>query len=177
MHVSGSCSRGLKGETLSEMGDMAAHGAVAFTDDGRGVQAAGMMRRVMDYASQFGRVVMSHCQDEDLVGDGQVNEGVASTRLGLLGWPAAGEELADRSRHRTCAALPAARCTSSTSPLPRGLDMVRAAKAEGLPVTCEVTPHHLFLTEDTRSATITPRPSRSTRRCARLPMPRPLSPA
>ena len=63
VHVSGSCSQGLKGETLSEMGDMVAHGAVAFTDDGRGIQAAGMMRRVMDYASQFGRVVMSPCQD------------------------------------------------------------------------------------------------------------------
>ena len=117
VHVSGSCSQGLKGETLSEMGDMAAHGAVAFTDDGRGIQAAGMMRRVMDYASQFGRVVMSHCQDEDLVGDGQVNEGVASTRLGLLGWPAEGEEL-------------------------------QIARDIALPVTCEVTPHHLFLTED-----------------------------
>ena len=93
VHVAGACSQGLKGETLSEMGDMAAHGAVAFTDDGRGVQGAGMMRRVMDYAAPFGRVVMSHCQDEDLVGEGQVNEGVASTRLGMLGWPAAGEEI------------------------------------------------------------------------------------
>ncbi|MFR8046861.1 MAG: dihydroorotase [Eggerthella lenta] len=93
VHVAGSCSQGLKGDTLSEMGDMVAHGAVAFTDDGRGVQGAGMMRRVMDYAAQFDRVVMSHCQDEDLVGAGQVNEGVVSTRLGMLGWPAEGEEI------------------------------------------------------------------------------------
>ncbi len=84
---------GAQGDTLSEMGDMVAHGAVAFTDDGRGVQGAGMMRRVMDYAAQFDRVVMSHCQDEDLVGAGQVNEGVVSTRLGMLGWPAEGEEI------------------------------------------------------------------------------------
>lgn len=147
VHVAGACSQGLAGETLSEMGDMAAHGAVAFTDDGRGVQASGMMRRVMDYASAFDRVVMSHCQDEDLVGGGQVNEGVVSTRLGMLGWPAEGEELQ--------IARDIALCRLTGCPLhiqhlttARGLDLVRAAKAEGLPVTCEVTPHHLFLTED-----------------------------
>ena len=88
VYPSGACSKGLKGEIIAEMGDMVAHGAVAFTDDGRGVQGAGMMRRCMDYGKMFGKVFMSHCQDEDLVGDGQVNEGVVSTRLGLLGWPA-----------------------------------------------------------------------------------------
>ncbi len=147
VHIAGACSQGLKGETLSEMGDMVAHGAVAFTDDGRGVQDAGMMRLVMDYASMFGCAVMSHCQDEGLVGDGQVNEGVVSTRLGMLGWPAEGEELQ--------IARDVALCRLTGCPLhiqhlttARGLDLVRAAKAEGLPVTCEVTPHHLFLTED-----------------------------
>ena len=147
VHVSGSCSQGLKGETLSEMGDMIVHGAVAFTDDGHGVQGAGMMRRVMDYASQFGRVVMSHCQDEDLVGEGQVNEGVASTRLGLLGWPAEGEEL-QIARDIALCRLTGCKLHIQHITTARGLDMVRAAKAEGLPVTCEVTPHHLFLTED-----------------------------
>ena len=63
------------------MGDMVAHGAVAFTDDGRGVQGAGMLRRCMDYGKMFGKVFMSHCQDEDLVGHGQINEGKVSTRL------------------------------------------------------------------------------------------------
>lgn len=147
VHVAGSCSQGLKGETLSEMGDMVSHGAVAFTDDGRGVQDTGMMRRVMEYASQFDRVVMSHCQDEGLVGEGQVNEGVVSTRLGMLGWPAEGEEIQ--------IARDIAICRLTGCPLhvqhistARGLDLVRAAKAEGLPVTCEVTPHHLFLSED-----------------------------
>lgn len=147
VHVSGACSQGLKGETLSEMGDMVAHGAVAFTDDGRGVQATSMMRRVMEYGVMFNKAIMSHCQDEDLVGAGQVNEGVASTRLGMLGWPAEGEELQ--------IARDVALCRLTGCPLhiqhittARGLDVVRAAKAEGLPVTCEVTPHHLFLTED-----------------------------
>lgn len=147
VHVAGACSQGLKGETLSEMGDMVEHGAVAFTDDGRGIQDAGMMRRVMDYASMFGRTVMVHCQDDALVGDGQVNEGVVSTRMGMLGWPAEGEEIE--------IARDIALCRLTGCPLhiqhistARGLDMVRAAKAEGLPVTCEVTPHHLFLCED-----------------------------
>ena len=147
VHVAGACSQGLKGETLSEMGDMVEHGAVAFTDDGRGIQDAGMMRRVMDYASMFGKAVMVHCQDDALVGEGQVNEGVVSTRLGMLGWPAEGEEIE--------IARDIALCRLTGCPLhiqhistKRGLDLVRAAKAEGLPVTCEVTPHHLFLCED-----------------------------
>ncbi len=145
--VSGACTKGLEGEILAEMGDMHAHGVRAFTDDGHGVQDAGMMRRVMDYASQFDCVVMPHCQDDSLVGEGQVNEGVASTRLGMLGWPAEGEELE--------IARDIALCRLTGCPLhiqhvttARGLEMIRQAKAEGLPVTCEVTPHHLFLTED-----------------------------
>ncbi len=147
VHIAGACTQGRKGEILSEMGDMVAHGAVGFTDDGRGVQGAGMMRRVMDYAVQFDKVVMSHCQDEDLVGEGQVNEGVASTRLGLFGWPAEGEEI---QIQRDIAICRLTHCPLHIQHLTtaRGLDIVRAAKAEGLPVTCEVTPHHMFLTED-----------------------------
>ena len=147
VYPSGAMTRGLKGEAMSEMGDMVAHGAVAFTDDGRGVQGAGMLRRCMDYGKMFGKVFMSHCQDEDLVGDGQVNEGVASTRLGLLGWPAEGEEL-QIARDIALCRLTGCKLHIQHISTARGLDMVRAAKAEGLPVTCEVTPHHLFLTED-----------------------------
>ena len=147
VHVAGSCTKDLAGEVLSDMGDMVAHGAVAFTDDGHGVQGAGMMRRVMDYASQFNRVVMSHCQDNDLVGEGQVNEGVASTRLGLLGWPAEGEEI-QIARDIALARLTGCKLHIQHVTTARGLDLVRQAKAEGLPVTCEVTPHHMFLTED-----------------------------
>ncbi len=147
VYISGACTKGLKGESLAEMGDMAAHGAVAFTDDGRGVQGAGMMRRVMDYAAQFNRVVMSHCQDEDLVGTGQVNEGVVSTRLGVAGWPAEGEEL---QIQRDIALSRLTDCPLHIQHIStkRGLNAVRAAKAEGLKVTCEATPHHLFLDED-----------------------------
>jgi dihydroorotase len=147
VHVAGACTKGLKGETLAEMGDMVARGAVAFTDDGRGVQGAGMMRRAMDYAAQFDRVVMSHCQDEDIVGAGQVNEGVASTRLGLQGWPAAGEEI-QIQRDIEIARLTGCPLHIQHLTTAHGIDIVRRAKAEGIAVTCEVTPHHMFLTED-----------------------------
>ena len=91
---------------------------------------------------------MSHCQDEDLVGDGQVNEGVASTRLGMLGWPAEGEEIqiARDIAHLPPHRLPAAR----PAPRPRRAAWSSCAprRPRACPVTCEVTPHHLFLTED-----------------------------
>lgn len=147
VYPSGACTKGLKGESLSEMGDMVAHGAVAFTDDGRGVQNAGMMRRVMDYAKMFNKVVMSHCQDEGLVGPGQVNEGVVSTRLGLAGWPATGEEL---QIQRDIALSELTGCPIHIQHITsaRGVELVREGKARGVAVTCEVTPHHLVLNED-----------------------------
>ena len=147
VHPSGAMTRGLKGEAISEMGDMVAHGAVAFTDDGRGVQGAGQMRRCMDYGKMFGKVFMSHCQDEDLVGKGQINEGKMSTRLGLEGWPAQGEEL-QISRDIEIAELTGAKLHIQHISTAKGLELVKAAKAKGLPVTCEATPHHMFLTED-----------------------------
>ncbi len=128
--VAGACSKDLKGEVLSDMGDMYAHGAPVFTDDGHGIQDAGMMRRVMDYANQFDTVVMAHCQDDSLVADGQVNEGVASTRLGMVGWPAEGEELE--------IARDIALCRLTGCPLhiqhittKRGLDLVRRREGRG----------------------------------------------
>ena len=147
VHPSGAMTRGLKGEAISEMGDMVAHGAVAFTDDGRGVQGAGQMRRCMDYGKMFGKVFMSHCQDEDLVGKGQINEGKMSTRLGLEGWPAQGEEL-QVARDIEIAELTGAKLHIQHISTAKGLELVKAAKAKGLPVTCEATPHHMFLTED-----------------------------
>lgn len=144
---SAACTKGRKGEQLTEMGELVAHGALAFTDDGRGVQDAGVMRRVMDYGKMFGKVVMSHCQDEGLVGSGQVNEGVVSSRLGLEGWPAAGEEIQierDISLSQvTGCPIHIQHITSA-----RGLEIVKAGKERGVQVTCEVTPNHLFLTED-----------------------------
>ena len=152
VYPSGACTQGLAGEQLSEMGDMVANGAVAFTDDGRGVQDSGVMRRCMEYALQFGKVVMSHCQDESLVGTGQINEGAVSTKLGLAGWPAAGEEL-QIQRDIELSRLTGCPIHIQHISSQRGLDMVRRAKAEGLPVTCEATPHHMFLNENDIDAT------------------------
>lgn len=143
----GACTQGLAGTELAEMGDMVAAGAVAFSDDGHGIQDGGMMRRVLDYAKMFDVPVMSHCQMEDIVGAGVVNEGVASTRLGLAGWPATGEET-QIARDIELARLTGCHVHIQHLTTARAVDMVARAKAEGVPVTCEVTPHHLFLNED-----------------------------
>jgi len=147
VHPVGALTKGLAGESLAEIGDMFRAGACAFSDDGRGVQSAGMQRTAMDYVAQFDRVVMTHCQDESLVGSGVVNEGVASSRLGLAGWPAQGEEL------QVCRDIMLSELTGCPLHVQhittaRGVRMVREAKERGVRVTCEVTPHHLFLCED-----------------------------
>lgn len=136
-----------EGRALAEIGDMVAEGAVAFSDDGHGVQSAGMMRLAMDYIKRFAAPVVSHCEDESLVGKGVVNEGVVSTRLGLSGWPAAAEEMQVARDIRLCE-LTGCRLHLAHLSTAGSIDLVRRAKADGLPVTCEVTPHHLFLTED-----------------------------
>lgn len=142
----GACTRCEKGEALAEIGDMVAEGACMFSDDGHGVQSAGMLRTVMDYVRQFDRAVACHCEVRSLTEHGMVNEGRASTRLGLAGWPAAGEEIEIARDIELCRLTGCALhiCHISTA---HGMELVRAAKAEGLPVTAEVCPHHLFLDE------------------------------
>lgn len=147
VHTAGALTKGLAGKTIAEMGDMACAGAVAFTDDGHGVQDTGVMRTAMDYAKMFGKTVMSHCQMEDLSAGGVVNEGIVSTRLGMAGYPAQAEEIQ--------IARDIALCELTSCPLhiqhlttAEGAALVAHAKEKGLPVTCEVTPHHLFLCED-----------------------------
>ena len=143
----GALTRGEKGEALAEIGDMVMEGAAAFSDDGHGVQSAGMMRTCMEYVSQFGRTAIAHCEIETLSGHGVVNEGKASTRLGMFGWPALGEELEIYRDIELCK-LTGCHLHIAHISTAKGLELVRQAKAEGLPVTCEVCPHHLFLNED-----------------------------
>ncbi|NTW27771.1 MAG: dihydroorotase [Coriobacteriia bacterium] len=147
----GALTVGSKGESIAEIGDMLAEGAVAFSDDGRGVQNSGMMRRIMDYAKAFGTTVISHCEDEALAGRGVVNEGVVSTRLGLPGWPAAAEETQVARDIRLCE-LTGCRLHLAHLSTAGSVELVRQAKMRGVAVTCEVTPHHLFLDEDAISA-------------------------
>jgi dihydroorotase len=136
-----------EGHALAEIGDMVEEGAVALSDDGHGVQDAGTMRLAMDYIKRFGVPVVSHCEDRSLVGRGVVNEGVVSTRLGLPGWPAAGEEV-QVARDVRLAELTGCRLHLAHLSTAGSVALVRDAKARGVAVTCEVTPHHLFLSED-----------------------------
>lgn len=136
-----------EGEALAEIGDMTLVGAAGFSDDGHGVQSSGMMRTCMEYVSQFDRPVIAHCEDEGLSGKGVINEGRASTRLGMFGWPALAEE-AEVWRDIELCRLTGCPLHIAHISTKRSLDLVKAAKAEGLPVTCEVTPLHLFLNEE-----------------------------
>ena len=147
VHAVGALTMGLKGESLAEIGDMFCRGAVAFSDDGRGVQDGGLMRIAMDYVKQFGAPVLSHCELEDLAGAGVVNEGVVSTRLGMAGWPAVAEEV-QIARDIALSELTGCALHIQHVSTARGVELVRRAKAAGLAVSCEVTPHHLFLSED-----------------------------
>ncbi len=143
----GACTVGLRGEELAAMDEMAAAGAMAFSDDGRGIQQAGVMRDCMAEAARLGLPIMSHCQDEGVVGRGIVNEGSASERLGVAGWPACGEEL-QVAREIQLAKLTGCHIHIQHLTSAAGVEIVRAAKAAGIPVTCEVTPHHLFLCDE-----------------------------
>lgn len=143
----GALTRGEKGEALSEIGDMVVEGACAFSDDGHGVQSAGMMRTCMEYVSQFDRAAIAHCEVESLSGKGVINEGRASTRLGMFGWPALAEEL-EIWRDIELAKLTGCHLHLAHVSTKRGMELVCEGRAEGVRVSCEVTPHHLFLCED-----------------------------
>ena len=143
----GAITKGLAGEQLAEIGDMLAEGAVAFSDDGKGVQSAGMTRVAMDYIKRFDATLVAHCEDESLAGTGVVHEGVVSTRMGLPGIPALAEETMV-ARDIALAELTGCRLHLAHLSTAGSLSLVREAKARGVRVTCEVTPHHLFLDED-----------------------------
>ncbi|HZL05857.1 MAG TPA: dihydroorotase [Coriobacteriia bacterium] len=143
----GAVTKGQAGAQLAEIGDMLAEGAVAFSDDGHGVQSGGMTRTAMDYMKAFGATYISHCEDESLSAGGVVNEGVVSTRLGLPGWPDVAEETIV-ARDIAIAELTGSRLHLAHLSTAGSVALVREAKARGLKVTCEVTPHHAFLDED-----------------------------
>jgi len=142
----GAISRDLKGEGLSDIGDLAKAGAVALSDDGRPVMNANLMRRAMEYASSFNLFIISHAEDLNLRGRGVMNEGVVSTELGLRGIPSATEE-SMIARDILLCGLTKNRLHIAHVSTAGSVEMVRQAKKLKLPVTCEVTPHHLTLTE------------------------------
>lgn len=140
-------TKGQKGEELTEMGLLHQSGAIAFTDDGRSVMQASMMRRALDYSKIFDGLLISHCEEEELRGAGVMNEGLVSTELGLAGIPNAVEDLLI-VRDLMLSELTGARVHIAHLSTASGVQMVRAAKAKGVRVTAETTPHHLFLTDE-----------------------------
>jgi len=143
----GAVSKGLKGEELAEIGSMKAEGIVAVSDDGKGVQNAGLMRRAMEYASMFDLPVVIHAEDAGLAMGGVMNEGWVSTRLGLAGQPAAAESVMV-ARDVQIAALTRTRLHVAHVSTRESLDAIRNGRRHGVDVTCEVTPHHLTLTDE-----------------------------
>jgi dihydroorotase len=143
----GSVTLGREGRALAPIAEMAALGVRIFTDDGAGIQSPALMRRALEYASGLGVVVADHCEEASLVGAGCINEGSLSSRLGLPGRPAVAEEVMVL-RDLALARLTGARLHLLHLSCARSVAAVRLAKAEGIAVTAEVTPHHLVLTEE-----------------------------
>jgi dihydroorotase len=143
----GAVSVGLAGERLAEIGEMREAGIVAVSDDGRPIMDSGLMRHALEYSAMFNLPVIAHEEDRGLAGDGVMNEGPTAFRLGLKGMPAAAEEaMVARDialLERTGGRLHIAHASTTGS-----VDLVRRAKARGLAVSAEATPHHLSLTEE-----------------------------
>jgi dihydroorotase len=143
----GAVTKGSGGKELAEMGEMKNAGIVAVSDDGRPVPNSGMMRRAMEYARGFDLTLVDHCQDHSLSAGGVMHEGRWSLILGLKGMPAAAEDV-DVVRDCVLAKLTGARVHIAHVSTRGALEAVRQAKNDGLPVTCEVTPHHWTLTDE-----------------------------
>jgi dihydroorotase len=146
VHPIGAISVGQKGEQLAEFGELVGAGAVAVSDDGRPVASSHLMRTALEYARTFGIPVADHCEEPTLASGGVMHEGLVAMRLGLKGIPTAAEEIMV-ARDLVLAELVGGRihlCHIST----RGsVELIRRAKARGVQVTAEVTPHHLTLTD------------------------------
>ncbi len=143
----GAITKGLKGEELSEIGELKFAGIVAVSDDGKPVTNAALMRRAMEYADMFDTPVISHCEDMTLIDDGVMNEGYTSTKLGLKGITRAAEEV--------MIARDVVLAETTNTPIhiahvstEAGVDIIRHAKARGVKVTCETCPHYFTLTDE-----------------------------
>ncbi|MBD3403123.1 amidohydrolase family protein [candidate division GN15 bacterium] len=145
--VVGAITKGSQGKELSEIGDLVKVGAVAITDDGHWVENSEIMRRAMEYSKMFDIPVMDHAEETTLCAGGVVNESFESTRLGLTGRPAVGEEIAVLRDLALCR-VTGARLHLQHLSSRRAVDAVRKAKAEGIRVTAEACPHHFILTDE-----------------------------
>jgi dihydroorotase len=140
-------TKGLAGEVMTEMSALVAAGAVAFSDDGKTIMDSGMQRRVLEYSRLVEKPVMVHAEDRTLVRDGVVNEGAVSTKLGLPGNPAVAE-IVHVARDLLLAELTGAHLHVAHVSTAGAVAHVREARARGVHVTAEVSPHHLTLTDE-----------------------------
>lgn len=148
----GAVTSGRSGDTLAAIGELADAGVAGFSDDGAPIRSATILRNALAYAGSLGLPVVDHAEDPSQTDGAEANDGFVSTVLGLRGWPAAAEEAAVA---RDLAILgevvrdvPGSRLHLTHLSTAGSLDLVRRAKAAGLPVTCDVTPHHLALTDE-----------------------------
>ena len=143
----GSTTVGRAGERLAALSELAEAGCVALSDDGSPVPGGNLMRNALTLAGALGLVVAEHCDEPSLSGNGSMHEGAVSERLGLAGQPAAAETVAIARNVELCE-LTSGRFHIMHLTTARGVELVARAKERGLPVTCEVTPSHLFLTDE-----------------------------
>ena len=142
----GAMTREQKGETLAEIGEMVEAGIVGISDDGKPVMDGRLFRRALEYAQLFNLPVIQHCEDLNLSKGGVMHEGVYSTRLGLKGIPSSAEDTMV-SRDLILAETTGGKYHVAHLSTRRAVEMVRQAKAQGLNITAEVTPHHFTLTD------------------------------
>ncbi len=143
----GAITKSSAGEVLADFAEMKQAGAVALSDDGRPVANAQLMRRAMQYAAQLRLPIIDHCQDDFLFAGGVMNEGVTSAMLGLPGIPESAE-VAHIARDCLLAEETQAHVHIAHLSTAKGVRLIRENKSRGVPISCEVTPHHLLLTED-----------------------------
>ncbi|MBV8212499.1 MAG: dihydroorotase, partial [Verrucomicrobia bacterium] len=143
----GAITRDLAGQEMAPIGSMVQAGIVAITDDGHCVQNHELMRRAVEYARMFDLAVLDHCQDYNMVGNGVMHEGYWSTVLGLPGWPRAGEEIMVM-RNILLAELCATRIHCQHLSSSGSVRLLRNARGRGIPVTGELCPHHIALTDE-----------------------------
>ncbi len=143
----GAISKGLKGESLAEIGELKEAGIIAISDDGNPIMNSNLMRRALEYAKVFELPVIPHCEDKNLAGEGLVNEGYISTLTGLPGIPAATEEVMV-ARDIALAELTGWRLHIAHVSTAGVVRLIREAKARGVTITAEATPHHFSLTEE-----------------------------
>jgi len=147
VYTMGAITKAREGVELAEMGFMAEAGAVGSTDDGRGVQYASFMLLALKYAGMFGVVIAQHCQDDGFAANGVMNAGFHSTILGLPGIDALAEE-AMLWRDIQLIKKASVRYHAQHISTAGSVELIRSAKKDSLPITCEVTPHHLLFTEE-----------------------------